>query len=74
MRGALESALVTTERTTDSVPTDRSHRDALMEQHRAARARRDAAPLGSEAFREALEEIARIEIEIARREEPPPKV
>ena len=42
-----------------------------MEQHRAARARRDAAPLESDEFRAAAEEIARIEIEIARREEPP---
>ena len=48
-----------------------SDRDALMEQHRAARARRDAAPLESDEFRAAAEEIARIEIEIARREEPP---
>ena len=46
-------------------------RDALMEQHRAARARRDSAPLGSDEFRAAAEEIARIEVEIARREEPP---
>lgn len=46
-------------------------RDNLMEKHRAARARRDAAALGSDEFRAAAEEIARIEIEIARREEPP---
>ncbi|HUR16241.1 MAG TPA: hypothetical protein VMZ33_03050 [Candidatus Limnocylindrales bacterium] len=42
-----------------------------MEQHRAARARRDSAQLGSDDFRAAAEEIARIEVEIARREEPP---
>jgi hypothetical protein len=46
-------------------------RDNLMEEHRAARARRDAAPLESDEFRAAAEEVARIEIEIARREEPP---
>jgi hypothetical protein len=45
-----------------------------MEQHRAARARREAAPLGSDAYRAAAEEIARIEVEIARIEEPPPRV
>jgi hypothetical protein len=55
------------------VTTERTDREDLMEQHRAACARRDAATLGSDAFREALEEIARIEIEIARREEPSPK-
>ena len=46
-------------------------REALMERHREARARRDAAALGSDEFRAAAEEIARIEIEIARLEEPP---
>ncbi len=46
-------------------------RATLMEQHRAARIRRDAAALGSDEFRAAAEEIARIEVEIARREEPP---
>ena len=39
--------------------------------HRAARLRRDAAPLGSDDYRSAAEEVARIEIEIARIEEPP---
>jgi hypothetical protein len=63
---------VTTERNATS--NDRPHREALMEQHRAARARREAAPLGSDAYRAAAEEIARIEVEIARIEEPPPKV
>lgn len=50
-----------------SAPADRG---GLMEQHRHARARRDAAPLGSDAYRAAAEEIARIEIAIARLEEP----
>jgi hypothetical protein len=45
-----------------------------MELHAAARLRRDAAPLGSEEYRAAAEEVARIEIQIARIEEPPPKV
>jgi hypothetical protein len=49
--------------------TDRS---ALMEKHAAAKARRDAAPLGSDEFRAAAEEVARIEIAIAALEEPPP--
>jgi hypothetical protein len=41
-----------------------------MASHAAARARRDSAPPGSDAFRAAAEEIARIEIAIARLEEP----
>lgn len=45
-------------------------REALMRRHVEARARRDAAPLGSDAFREAAEEIARIEVAIAAAEEP----
>ena len=51
-------------------------REALLEQHAAARRRRDAAELGSEAFREAAAEIARIEVEIARIERAmdPPRV
>jgi len=47
-------------------------RAQLMERHAQARARRDAAPLGSEEFRAAAEEVARIEIAIAAMEEPPP--
>lgn len=47
-------------------------RAQLMERHAQARARRDAAPLGSEEFRSAAEEVARIEIAIAAMEEPPP--
>ncbi|HVM29422.1 MAG TPA: hypothetical protein VM305_01440 [Candidatus Limnocylindrales bacterium] len=44
-----------------------------MELHRAARHRRDQAALGSEAFRAAAEEVARIEIAIAALEEPTPQ-
>jgi hypothetical protein len=40
-------------------------RQTLLELHRLARQRRDAAPLGSEAFREAVNEISSIEVEIA---------
>lgn len=40
-----------------------------MTKHRAARERRDAAPLGSDEFRAAAEEVARIEVSIARLEE-----
>lgn len=45
-----------------------------MELHTAARRRRDASALGSDDYRAAAEEVARIEIEIARIEEPAPKV
>jgi hypothetical protein len=41
-------------------------RAQLMEQWLAARRRRDGAPLGGDEFRAAAEEIARLEIEIAR--------
>lgn len=50
-------------------PTDRSD---LMRQHREARARREAAPLGSDAYRAASEDVTRIEVAIAALEEPPP--
>jgi hypothetical protein len=43
-----------------------------MRQHREARARREAAPLGSDAYRAASEEVTRIEVAIAALEEPPP--
>ena len=46
----------------ESLPGTRSE---LMARHAAARARRNAAPLGSEAFRSAVDEIARIEVRIA---------
>jgi hypothetical protein len=60
-------------------PTSRtpsSPRDALMREWRAARTRRDAAELGGEAYRAACEDIARVEIEIARVERAmdPPRV
>ena len=42
-----------------------------MEQHAAARERRNVAPLGSPEYRAAAEEIARIEIAIAQLEESP---
>lgn len=45
-------------------------RQRLMEQHRAARQRRDGAQLGSAEFRAAAEDVARIEIAIAQLEEP----
>src|SRR5262245_6331967 len=45
-----------------SLPADR---DALIALHAEARRRRAAAPLGSEAYRAAVDEIARIEIRIA---------
>jgi hypothetical protein len=41
-------------------------REDLLAEHAAARRRRDAAPLGSEEFRSAVDEIGRIEVEIAR--------
>lgn len=41
-------------------------RDQLIVQWREARRSREAAELGSERYRAALEEIARIEVEIAR--------
>lgn len=50
----------------------RARREKLMEEHVAARRRRDAADLGSPEFRAAAEDVARIEIAIAELEEPPP--
>jgi hypothetical protein len=51
-------------------------REQLMVQHADARRRRDAAPLGSEAYVEACDEVGRIEVEIARIERAmdPPRV
>jgi hypothetical protein len=46
--------------------TPQPNRDQLMGQWREARRRRDAAELGSKAYERAVEEIARIEVEIAR--------
>jgi hypothetical protein len=48
-------------------------RAELMALHEAARRRRDASALGSDEYRAAAEEIARIEIQIARVEEPAAK-
>ena len=41
-------------------------REALLVLHRAARRRRDAAPLESEERAAAMEEIGRIEVQVAR--------
>jgi len=41
-------------------------REELLVDHAAARHRRDDAALGSAAFRKAADDIARIEVEIAR--------
>ena len=49
-----------------SAPPLPDSRDALLVLHRAARHRRDAAPLLSEERAEASEELARIEVHIAR--------
>jgi hypothetical protein len=56
--------------------TSATSREELLLEHVAARQRRNAAPLGSEAYREACAEIARIEVEIARIERAmtPPRV
>ncbi len=43
-----------------------STRESLIVQWQDARRRREAAELGGDAYRAALEDIARIEIEIAR--------
>lgn len=47
-------------------PPDNPEREQLMSRWREARRRREAAELNSEAYREAAEEIAKLEIEIAR--------
>lgn len=47
-------------------PTREQPREQLLARWQDARRRRDAAALDSPAYREAAEEIARIEIEIAR--------
>ena len=51
-------------------------REQLLAEHVAARHRRNSAELGSEAYREACAEIARIEVEVARIERAmtPPRV
>jgi hypothetical protein len=47
-----------------NLPT--ASRASLLAQHAAARQRRNVAPLGSPEFQAACEELARIEVEIAR--------
>jgi hypothetical protein len=51
-------------------------RAELLLEHQAARGRRNAAVLGSEAYRAACDDIGRIEVEIARveRSMTPPRV
>jgi hypothetical protein len=49
----------------DAAPLPDS-REALLVLHRAARRRRDAAPLDSEERASAMEEIGRIEVHVAR--------
>ena len=51
-------------------------REALLVEHAAARRRRNEAPLGSDAFKAAVVEVERIEVEIARLERAmdPPRV
>ena len=58
----------------DAPPAAAQSRESLMVRHREARDRRESAPLGSDEYRAAAEEVARIEIAIAELEEPPPKV
>jgi hypothetical protein len=56
-------------------PAARAARRAeLLAAHRAARTKRDAASLGSADFQAAAEEIASIEVQINRLEEPEPGV
>jgi hypothetical protein len=58
----------------DSAPA--ATRDQLLVEHAAARARRNAAPLGGADWEAASAEVARIEVEIARLERAmdPPRV
>lgn len=51
-------------------------REQLLNEHAEARRRRDSAALGSEEYRQAAEEVGRIEVEIARIERAmdPPRV
>jgi len=57
--------MATAPETHDPAPLP-DNRDALLVLHRQARRRRDAAPLLSRERAEASEEIARIEVHIAR--------
>jgi hypothetical protein len=49
-----------------------AHRTELLAQHADAKRRREAAALGSDEFRAASEDVARVEIAIAASEEPTP--
>ncbi|MFZ5853285.1 MAG: hypothetical protein ACOYXS_02130 [Chloroflexota bacterium] len=62
--------------TTPEPATEQLSREVLLRQHAEARRRRDAAPLGSEEYRQAAAEVGRIEVEIARLERAmdPPRV
>jgi hypothetical protein len=51
------------------VPNSASDRGELMARHADATRRRESAALGSDEFAKAAEEVARIEVEIAAREE-----
>jgi hypothetical protein len=55
--------------------TARKTRQELLVEHQAARRRRTEAALGSDAYRQAAEDIGRIEVEIARveRDMTPPR-
>jgi hypothetical protein len=59
-----------TEPTESTLSDQAAERDKLLARHRAARARREAAALGSDEFAAAAEEVARIEVEINRVGEP----
>ena len=50
-------------------------REELMARHAEARRRRNSAPLGSDAFRAAVDELGRIEVRVAaiERDQVPPK-
>ena len=56
--------------TTDRTAPTKMNREELLERHRAARARREQAALGSDEYRAAAEEIAAIEVAINRIGEP----
>jgi len=51
------------------VPKPASDRTDLMTRHAEAKRRRDSAALGSDEFSQAAQDVARIEVEIAAREE-----
>jgi len=62
---------VTTERGASNDKIERAQkREDLLAKHSTARAKREAAALDSKEYRAAAEEIARIEIQINRLEEP----